>query len=105
MITHDPETLLNAAICAVIFIRVFSFRRDGAEYVRWGAYLAFGLMLATGSVVIRIGLGVYEGTTDPSELFLNTLLCILVLRSKGNVVQLFKGVSRKLKIQRGSESD
>jgi hypothetical protein len=54
MVTHDPETLINAVVCAVIFIRVFSFRRNGTEYVRWGVYLAWGLMFATGSVAIRI---------------------------------------------------
>lgn len=97
MITHDPETLLNAVVCAVIFIRVFSFRRNGTEYVRWGAYLAWGLMFATGSVAIRIVLGAYEGTTDPAELFINIVLCLLVLRAKGNVVQLFK-------VRRGSNA-
>lgn len=97
MITHDIETMINAVLCAVIAVRLFLFRRDGAEYVRWGAYLAYGLILATGSVAIRIVLGTYEGTTDPAELFINAVLCILVLRSRGNVVQLFKGVSRKVR--------
>lgn len=97
MVTHDPETLINAVICAVTFIRLFLFRRDGAEYVRWGAYLAWGLMFATGSVVLRILMGTYEGTTDPAELFINIVLCLLVLRARGNVVQLFK-------VRRGSDA-
>lgn len=90
MITHDPETLINAAVCAVIAGRLLTFRRDGGAFVRWGAYLAYFLILATGSVAIRIAMGAYEGTTDPAELFLNIILCIMVLRTKGNVVQLFK---------------
>ncbi|AHG22271.1 hypothetical protein Z042_23665 [Chania multitudinisentens RB-25] len=95
MITHDPETLINAVICAVTAIRLLTFRRDGGEYVRWGAYLAYCLILATGSVAIRIALGAYEGTTDPAELFINTVLCVMVLRTKGNVVQLFKSSKGK----------
>ncbi|MHA7847131.1 phage holin family protein [Serratia sp. D1N4] len=90
MVTHDPETLINAVVCAVIAIRLLTFRRDGGEYVRWGAYLAYCLILATGSVTIRIAMGAYEGTTDPAELFINAVLCVMVLRAKGNVVQLFK---------------
>ncbi|MDA5480859.1 phage holin family protein [Yersinia intermedia] len=104
MITHDPETLLNAAVCAVIALRLFLFRRDGGEYVRWGAYLAYGLILAAGSVTIRTLMGAYEGTTDPAELFINVVLCIQVIRAKGNVVQMFKGASQKL-IKRSGGND
>jgi len=97
LITHDPETLINAVVCAVIFLRLFSFRRNGAEFVLWGGFLAWGLMFATGSVTLRIVMGAYEGTTDPAELFINVVLCLLVLRAKGNVVQLFK-------VRRGSDA-
>lgn len=90
MITHDPETLTNAVACTVIAIRLLTFQRDGGGYVRWAAYLAYFLILATGSVAIRIVLGSYEGTTDPAELFINLVLCVTVLRAKGNIVQLFK---------------
>lgn len=90
MITHDPETLMNAVVCTVIAVRLFLFRRAGAEYVRWGAYLAYGLILAAGSVTIRTLMGSYEGTTDPAELFINIVVCFLVLRAKGNVVQMLK---------------
>ncbi|WP_127958059.1 phage holin family protein [Serratia microhaemolytica] len=86
----DIETLLNAIVCTVTAVRLLTFRRCGAGYVRWGAYLAYGLTLATGSVAIRIVMGTYEGPTDPAELFINIVLCFLVLRSRGNVVQLFK---------------
>ena len=91
MITHDPETLINAAVCAVIAGRLLTFKRNGGEFVRWAAYLAYFMILATGSVTIRIVMGAYEGTVDPAELFLNIVLCVMVLRTRGNVVQLFKG--------------
>lgn len=96
MVTHDPETLINAAVCAVIAGRLLTFRRDGGAHVRWAAWLAYALILATGSVTIRIVMGTYEGTTDPAELLLNTVLCIMVLRTKGNVVQLFKGAKKSV---------
>ncbi|NYA15742.1 phage holin family protein [Serratia fonticola] len=89
-ITRDPETLINAVICTLIFLRLFSFRRNGAKFVPWASVLAVILMIVSGSITIRIALGAYEGTTDPSELVLNTIICILVWRAKGNVVQLFK---------------
>ncbi|WP_447879231.1 phage holin family protein [Serratia fonticola] len=89
-ITHDPETLLNAVVCSLIVIRLFFFNRDGSDFVLWGAILAWLLMIVCGSVTIRIVMGAYEGTTDPSELFLNSIVCVLIWRSKGNVVQLFK---------------
>lgn len=90
MAAHNPGTFLNAMVCAVIVLRLFFFRRAGAEYVRWGAYLAYGLILAAGSVTICTLMGTYTRPTDPAELFINTVLCFLVLRTKGNVVQLFK---------------
>ncbi|WP_337262942.1 MULTISPECIES: phage holin family protein [unclassified Serratia (in: enterobacteria)] len=97
MVTHDPETLINAVVCAVIAIRLLTFRRDGGAHVQWAAWLAYCLILATGSVTIRIAMGAYEGTTDPAELFINAVLCVMVLRAKGNVVQLFK-------VRRGSDA-
>ncbi|MFC0228063.1 phage holin family protein [Serratia aquatilis] len=94
MSLHDAETFINAVVCTVTFVRLFLFNRNGAEFALWGGLLAWGLMFATGSVSIRILLGAYEGTTDPAELFINVVLCLLVLCAKGNVVKLFKVNSR-----------
>ncbi|WP_237737136.1 phage holin family protein [Serratia fonticola] len=95
MMTSDPETLINAVVCAVIAIRLFLFRRNGAGYVWWGGLLAYVLIVAAGSVVIRTLMGSYEGTTDPAELVINVVVCIMVISSGGNVVRMVKGIGRK----------
>ncbi|WP_447886338.1 phage holin family protein [Serratia fonticola] len=84
------STNVNAVICALIAVRLLTFKRNGATHRYWGGFLAYALIVATASVSIRVFMGQYSTTTDISELVINIVLCIAVFSAKGNVVQLVK---------------
>lgn len=89
MIIHDPLLITNFVICSATFIRLFLFRREGARHRRWAGVLAWALMVACGSIPIRVLFGDYI-TADWSEVVINAVFLAAVLKSRGNVVQLFK---------------
>ncbi|MDA5495786.1 putative holin [Yersinia intermedia] len=84
------DVVLGAFAGAILFVVSASDHGIRSRVILAIGSFTAGLMFATGSVAIRIALGAYEGTTDPAEMFINIVLCLLVLRAKGNVVQLFK---------------
>lgn len=86
------ETFLlnaNAIICAVTAIRLLTFRRGKTVHSRLMGFIAWLLTVASGAVTIRILTGEYF-YTDWTEVLINLLLCIAVLRSHGNVGRLLK---------------
>lgn len=80
----------NAIICAVTSLRLITFRRAMAAHNRLTSVIAYVLVVATGSVTIRVITGEYF-YTDWTEVLINLLLCIAVLRVRGNVGRLLRG--------------
>lgn len=79
---------LNALICAITCLRLLTFRRRDSEHRPLAAWLAYVLILATGSVTIRTVLGVYALPVDPGELAINAALCGGALAMRGSVAWL-----------------
>lgn len=89
MISHDLLLLLNAIICAGIAIRVLLFRREGARHRWWGGWLAYVLIVVAASVPIRTFYG-YHVSVDWSEIIIKAIFLAALIKTKGNVVQIFK---------------
>ena len=89
MISYEVLLLINAIICAGIAVRVLLFRRDGARHRRWGGWLAYLLIVVAASVPIRTFYGYYI-SADWSEVILKAVFLAALIKTKGNVVQIFK---------------
>lgn len=87
----SPEILLivNSTICGAIACRVLLFKRDGSQHRRWGGWLAYLLIVTSASIPIRAIYGHYT-SADWSEVIINAILLAAVLKTRGNVVQIFK---------------
>ena len=93
MTSHDLLLLLNAIICAGIAVRVMSFQRNGSRHRRWGAWIAYFLIVASASIPIRAAYSLWYQTpmaADLSEVIINAVMLAAVLKTRGNVVQIFK---------------
>nr|WP_302443997.1 phage holin family protein [Hafnia alvei] len=89
MTSHEMLPFLNAAICGGIAIRVLLFRRNGSRHRRWGGLLAYFLIVVAASVPIRTFYGYYV-STDWAEVILKAVFFAALIKTKGNVVQIFK---------------
>lgn len=94
MATPDVILLIaNAAICACIAVRVVTFQRNGSQHRRWGAWVAYFLIVASASIPIRVAYALYYHTpmiADLSEVIINAVMLAAVIKTHGNVVQIFK---------------
>lgn len=82
-------TALTAMLCIVIFVRLFTYRRNGAGY-RWGkSVVAFAVMIACGRLLIEV---LTSGLVVPLEFWPFVLLlgvfALAVVRAEGNVARL-----------------
>lgn len=86
-----PEVLLiaNALICGAIAFRILLFKRGGSQHRRWGGWLAYLLIVVSASIPIRTFYGHYT-SADWSEVIINAILLAAVMKTRGNVVQIFK---------------
>ena len=82
--------LVNGLSCGLISARMIGYRRNGAKFSRSASLLAYLIIIASGTVAIRIVFGEYV-VIDPAETLLNVTLCIAVFRARGNVSHLFYG--------------
>ncbi|WP_029987501.1 MULTISPECIES: phage holin family protein [unclassified Serratia (in: enterobacteria)] len=89
----DLQILLafaNGLSCGLMCTRMLTYRRNGAKFNRSASLLAYLLIIASGTVAIRIAFSEYR-IIDPAETLLNLVLCMAVFRARGNVSQLFYG--------------
>ncbi|EFC4555478.1 phage holin family protein [Escherichia coli] len=97
MVTHELFLLItNAVICTGIAVRVVTFRRNGSRHRRWGGWLAYFLIVAAASIPVRVAYAIWFRTpmvADLSEVIINAVMLAAVIKTRGNVVQIFK-VSR-----------
>lgn len=88
MNTYDLLQLSNAILCGVIVMRLLTFRRESATHKPAGSWLAYAIIVICASVPIRISYG-YHVSTDWADLLIKVLLCGALLKTRGNVMQLF----------------
>ncbi|TAL53830.1 phage holin family protein [Pandoraea sp.] len=81
--------IINAILCGAIALRLLTFRRAGLTYRPWAARLAYGLVLLSASVPIRVAFGGYT-CIDITELPINAVLCAAVFAARGNVMDLLR---------------
>jgi uncharacterized membrane protein YccC len=80
---------IQAALCALIAIRLLLFRRAGAAHRPWAARLAYVLIVLTGAVTIGVLFGRYDWAML-AQSGITAVLCLAVYAVRGNVVELFR---------------
>lgn len=87
MVTSDPIATANALICVVIVVVLMFYRKKGARHRPWISHLAYLAVLVYASVPIAYLCGLYAESHWLVAL-VNLIICIVVLRSRGNVARL-----------------
>ncbi|HCQ3673393.1 TPA: phage holin family protein [Escherichia coli] len=99
MVTNELVLLItNAVICTGIAIRVVTFRRNGSQHRRLGGWLAYFLIVAAASIPVRVVYAIWLRTpmaVDLSEVIINAVMLAAVIKTRGNVVQIFKITTSK----------
>lgn len=93
MTGHDLLLIANSIICGGIALRVMLFQRNGARHRKWGGWIAYFLIVSAASIPIRAAYSFANHspmTADLSEVVINAVMLAAVLKTRGNVVQIFK---------------
>lgn len=101
MTSYDLLQLINALLCGSIVVRLLTFRRQGATHKPAASWLAFVVIVICASVPIRVAYG-YHVSADWSDLLLKSIFCAAVLKTKGNVMQLF---TIRIRIRRSNKRE
>lgn len=83
----------NFFSCLFAVIRLVNYERNGAKYKFFPSLIAWVLIVMLGSIPLRILTNDYAHA-DPFEVGINITLCALIILSRGNVMQIFRGVSK-----------
>lgn len=90
----DHWTLIAAALCGAICMRIMSYQREGARYRALVSLLAYILAMGTGcfalSVTVAAISGQYVNAVSPFLLVVLAVMLVLVYRAKGNVAQILR---------------
>lgn len=81
-------TIIYAVLCALLALRLVTFRRGAGAHRPLASCLAYALAVAAGAAPIRAAFG----TLPPANLadtMLVGVLCLAVYGVRGNVVELF----------------
>ncbi|ENM6468889.1 phage holin family protein [Morganella morganii] len=90
MILPDLWVYTNFFVCGLAAIRLMNYQRNGAQYKFFPSFMAWLLIVAFGSVPLRILTNDYSHA-DPSEVAINVAGFILVMLAGGNVTKIFRG--------------
>ncbi|MCS4265003.1 phage holin family protein [Serratia sp. BIGb0163] len=90
---NDYLLIVNAITCAVMAGRMLLYRRNGATHRPFVSFCAWVLIVASGSVTIRVLAGTYTHG-NWSETLINMAFCVAVIASRGNVMALAKPFTR-----------
>lgn len=82
---------INFFSCLLAVIRLINYDRNGAKYKFIPSFIAWVLIILLGSIPLRILTNDYTHA-DPFEVGINLSLCVLILLSRGNIMQIFRGV-------------
>lgn len=79
-------------LCLVIFVRLFTYRRDGARFSRWKSSMAAAVMVCCGSAVIHIATGdLVVGMESWPLVALLGFLAAATMRCGGNIAAVLRG--------------
>lgn len=87
MLSNLPG-LLNVALCTVIVLTLFFYRRKGAAHKPLMSWLAWLLMLVYGIAPLAYLCG-QPLAADWLSVVVDLLFCVLVIRARGNVSRIF----------------
>lgn len=82
---------LNAAVCGGAAVRIIMFEDAHHKHKFGYSALAWLLAVALFAIPVRTIFGVYNGSVDIAEFFLNCVLCAIVFAQGGNVAKVFQG--------------
>ncbi|MGL9751711.1 MAG: phage holin family protein [Symbiopectobacterium sp.] len=89
MTIHDTLLFANALMCAAIAIKVMTFQRNGARHRRWGNWVAYAVIVVHGWLAIKTVCGAHV-SVEWYDIALNAFLLSAVIKTRGNMVQIFK---------------
>lgn len=78
---------INAFICFLIAIRIFTFHRNDYKYKRLFNVLAWAIICSSAAVALFSSFHLMERVTIAQTL-MNLLVLICLLKSRGNIAQL-----------------
>ncbi len=82
-------TYITACLCAVIFTRLFTYKRGGARFRRWVSAVASLMMGACGAMVIYTMTGqIVMGWHEWPVAVLLTVVAVALLQNGGNLARL-----------------
>ena len=84
---NDYLVLIDTLSCLLIVLRLLAFRKQGRRHRPVAAWLAWLLIVACGSVVIRSLTGLHV-RGNWGETLINVALCMAVFGARGNVMRL-----------------
>ncbi|PWV99563.1 phage holin family protein [Mangrovibacter plantisponsor] len=89
MTISEPAALVNAVICGVIVLVLMFYQRGDARHRPLISLLAYIIVLVYASVPFRFVFGLYH-QSHWLVVLANILICVIILRVRGNVAQLIK---------------
>jgi hypothetical protein len=79
-------------LCLAIFVRLFTYQRDGARFSRWKSGMAATVMVCCGSAVIHIATGdLVVGMESWPLVALLGFLAAATMRCGGNIAAVLRG--------------
>ncbi|MGE6790879.1 phage holin family protein [Pseudomonas guineae] len=90
----DPWTLVAAAICGAICLRIVAYQRGEARYRLGVSLLAWALAVGSGCYSLSVSLALVSGGAmtplSPFLLIILAALLLLVYRARGNVARIIQ---------------
>ena len=99
VVINDLLYWVNALSCMVIASSLAMYQRGDSGHKYAAAAIAWLLIVAAGANTILIFMGEYGagfGSGGISETVINVVLCIAVVRARGNTMKLFKQERTKI---------
>ncbi|MEN3751673.1 phage holin family protein [Mangrovibacter sp. SLW1] len=87
MTISEPAALVNAVICGVIVLVLMFYQRGDARHRPLISWLAYIIVLVYASVPFRFIFGLYH-QSHWLVVLANILICVIILRVRGNVARL-----------------
>lgn len=91
---NDYLSVINAVVCGLISLRLITFDKTGLNHRPFMSFIAYVIIVATGSVPIRMITG-DPVQQDISQTLLNIIMCIALFAMKGNVATFLKWVAHE----------
>ena len=93
MVINDPAALINAVVCTVIVVVLMFYQRGDSRHRPAISLLAYIIVLVYATVLFRYLFSLYQ-QSHWLVVLVNVLICVLILRSRGNVARLLDVLRR-----------